>query len=162
MELWDAYDVNFNLIKGKTLVRDEEIPDGCYHLVCDVLVRHTDSAYLLMQRDIRKHYGGFWEATAGGSALQGESPLECAIRELKEETGIVKADFMEVGRVIHHQRRVIYVEYLAVTGQDKASVVLQEGETQDYKWVSAEQIREMSADELVTNRMQLFVEELRI
>lgn len=37
-----------------------------------------------------------WEATAGGSALQGENPLECVKRELREETGILIDDFIEV------------------------------------------------------------------
>ena len=41
-----------------------------------------------MQHDLRKHHGGEWEVTAGGSALQGENGLEAAIRELKEETGL--------------------------------------------------------------------------
>ena len=50
-----------------------------------------------MQHDLRKHHGGEWEVTAGGSALQGENGLEAAIRELKEETGIViRISFMRV------------------------------------------------------------------
>ena len=88
MELWDAYDKDFRKIQGITLIRGEAIPEGTFHLVCDVIVRHTDGSYLLMQRDKRKHFGGMWEATAGGSAIQNESPLECAARELQEETGI--------------------------------------------------------------------------
>lgn len=71
MEIWDAYDRNLEKIEGMTLIRGEKIPEGVYHLVCDVIVRHTDGEYLLMQRDSRKHYGGMWKATAGGSALQG-------------------------------------------------------------------------------------------
>lgn len=71
-ELWDAYDKNFNKIENTTLVRGENIPDGIYHLVSEVIVKHTDGSYLLMQRDFRKHHGGEWEVTAGGSALQGE------------------------------------------------------------------------------------------
>ena len=51
MELWDAYDENFRRVEGVSLVRGEPIPAGAYHLVCDVLVRHTDGSYLLMQRD---------------------------------------------------------------------------------------------------------------
>ena len=93
MELWDAYDRNLEKIEGMTLIRGEKIPEGVYHLVCDIIVRHTDGEYLLMQRDSRKHYGGMWEATAGGSALQGENPLDCAIRELREETGIRLKDY---------------------------------------------------------------------
>ena len=98
MELWDAYDKDFCKIDGVTLVRGEKIPDGMYHLVADVIVRHKDGEYLLMQRDPGKHYGGMWEATAGGSAIKGENAYECAVRELREETGIESADLIEVGR----------------------------------------------------------------
>jgi len=41
-------------------------------------VKHIDGSYLIMQRDYGKHYGGKWELTAGGSALKGEKPIECA------------------------------------------------------------------------------------
>ena len=66
MELWDAYDEKLNKIEGLTLVRGGEVPDGVFHLVCEIIVRHTDGTYLLMQRDPQKHLGGMWEATAGG------------------------------------------------------------------------------------------------
>ena len=99
-EIWDAYDENFNLIEGVTLKRGEKISDGVYHLVCDIIVRHTDGDYLIVQRDARKHYGGMWEASAGGSAFAGESPLQCAARELFEETGIRTDTLTEVGRVV--------------------------------------------------------------
>ena len=102
MEKWDAYDGHLNKIDGLTLIRGEEIPDGVFHLCCEIIVKHADGTYLLMQRDIRKHLGGMWEATAGGSALQGEDPLTCAIRELQEETGIVTMELTEIGRVLHY------------------------------------------------------------
>lgn len=86
-ELWDAYDEAFAKIPNKTLIRGEKILQGMFRLVCDILVKHADGTFLLMRRDPRKHYGGLWEATAGGSALVGEAPLQCAVRELKEETG---------------------------------------------------------------------------
>lgn len=76
MELWDAYDRELNKLGGVTLVRGEEVPDGMYHLVSEVIVKHTDGEFLLMQRAPTKHFGGMWEATAGGSALCGESPLD--------------------------------------------------------------------------------------
>lgn len=83
-EIWDAYDRQFNRIENTKLIRGESIPDGIYHLVGEIIVRHKDGTFLLMQRDFNKHLGGMWELTAGGSALEGETPLECAIRELKE------------------------------------------------------------------------------
>ena len=42
MELWDAYNADFQKVDGITLVRGEPIPDGLYHLVSDILVKHTD------------------------------------------------------------------------------------------------------------------------
>ena len=158
MELWDAYDKDFRKIQGVTLIRGEAIPEGIFHLVCDVIVRHADGSYLLMQRDKRKHFGGMWEATAGGSAIQNESPLECAARELQEETGITSDNLVEVGRV--RSRDTIYVEYLCVTDCKKDSVTLQEGETSAYKWVSRMELVSMKRDELVTDRMHQFIDEL--
>ena len=159
MELWDAYDKDFNKIEDMTLVRGEEIPAGVFHLVCDVIVRHTEGEYLLMKRDPRKHFGGMWEATAGGAAIHNETPLECAVRELREETGIAANELVEVGRTSNHN--TFFVEYLCVTECAKDSVVLQAGETVAYKWVSREELLSMKKSELVTERMQRFIKELQ-
>ena len=161
MELWDAYNRSFEKIEGMILVRGENIPDGVYHLVSDVIVTHTDGSYLLMQRDSRKHFGGMWEATAGGSALQGEDAQTCAIRELREETGIESEDLSEVGRVISDDNHTIYVEFLCVIACEKDRVTLQEGETSAFKWVTKDELISMKNDELVTERMQKFVDELK-
>ena len=161
MEQWDAYDESFNLIEGITLTRGERIDNGLYHLVCDIIVQHIDGEYLIMRRDAGKHYGGMWEATAGGSALKGESPLQCAVRELYEETGIRSDTLTEVGRVVDDEYHSAYVEYLCITDCDKSSVVLQEGETSDYRWVDRNTLLNMKNNELVTERMQLFIDELK-
>lgn len=161
MELWDAYDANFHEVKDVTLIRGEPIPDGLFHLVCDVIVKHADGDYLLMQRDSQKHYGGMWEATAGGSALRGESPPDCAVRELREETGINAKQLVELGRVVSEQNRTLYVEFSCVTDQPKDSVTLQKGETSDYKWVGKDELIHMKKSELVTERIQRFVKELQ-
>lgn len=161
MELWDAYDKSFNRIEGVTLTRGEKIDDGIFHLVCDVIVRHTDGDYLIMQRDGRKHYGGMWEATAGGSAFIGESPLQCAVRELFEETGIHADTLTEIGRVVDKKCHSAYVEYIFVTDCDKNSVKLQEGETSDFRWVDTNTLLNMKNDELITERMQLFLDDLK-
>ena len=159
MELWDAYDGEFRRIQGVSLVRGEPIPAGIYHLVCEVLVRHTDGSYLLMRRDPRKHYGGLWEATAGGSALRGEAPLDCARRELREETGIRAEELQELGRV--RSADTHYVEFLCETDWPKDGVTLQEGETVAYRWVSRTEFLSLRSGGLVTKRMQGFLPELR-
>lgn len=161
MEIWDAYDEKQNKIDGVSLVRGEPIKEGCYHLVSEIIVRHKDGSYLLMQRDERKHLGGMWEASAGGSALQGEDAFDCAIRELYEETGIVSDEWIELGQVLHDRHKTIYVEYLCNTDVDKDSIVLQDGETSAYQWVSGDELRLMPGDELATKRIQKFIEELK-
>lgn len=161
MEVWDAYDEDFNPIENMSLIRGESIPEGVFHLVCEVIVKHTDGSYLLMQRDRRKHFGGMWEATAGGSALKGEKPPVCAVRELREETGIAAEDLTEVGRVRNKDNHSLYVDFLCVTNCDKDSVILQEGETIAYRWVSREELVAMKSSELVTKRMQKFIKELQ-
>lgn len=163
MEKWDAYDSDFKKIDGKILIRGEEkdIPDGVYHLVCEILVKHTDGSYLLMKRDYRKHYGGMWEATAGGSALIGETPLQCAIRELKEETGIETSALTKVGTEFNDKTHSVYVEFLCVANWEKTNIQMQDGETVDYKWVNREDLIAMSKNKLVTERMQKYIDELK-
>lgn len=148
MEIWDAY-LEDGTPAGRTLVRGQPIPQGLYHLVSEILVRHTDGDYLLMRRDARKPaYGGYWEATAGGSALKGEDALACARRELREETGIEAESIKEIGRYV--SRDTIYRQFLCVTDCKKASVSLQEGETDACRWVSEEEfIRFANSDGMI-------------
>ena len=148
MEIWDGYLVDGTLA-GRDLVRGEPIPQGLFHLVSEILVRHVDGDYLLMQRDPRKpNYAGYYEATAGGSALKGEDKLSCARRELLEETGISAGVLTQIGRYVSHD--TIYYNFLCVTGCDKSSVALQEAETVSYKWIPEKDfIAFINSDEMI-------------
>lgn len=146
MEAWDAYDRNKKKIKGLTIYRKDakNLPEGVYHLVSDVIVRHKDNTILIMQRDPNKEiHPGIWEATAGGSALKGEDEYSCAFRELEEETGIVNVKLTKLNEFIRDFNHTIHVEFLGTTDVDKDSIILQEGETVAYKWVTLEELKEM-------------------
>ena len=151
MELWDLYDKDGNRT-GETWERKPgnylKIPEGRYHLVCDILVKHVDGTYLLTKRHPDKDIcPGYWEPGAGGAAKKGEEPEACAIRELFEETGL-KADSLElVNRSVSDASHGIYYSYLAVVSCAKDSVVLQEGETTDYKWVDVNGLLEYTRSE---------------
>ena len=157
MEFWDGYNKDGTLT-GITLIRGERIPQGLYHLVCEVLVRHTDGDYLLMRRaETKPNYGGCWEATAGGSALKGEDKLTCVKRELLEETGISANDFTELGRFVFDDSQCIFYTFLCVTNCDKASVRLQDGETDAYKWVTElEFIAFVNSDEMIARQKKRY------
>ena len=137
MEIWDGY-LKDGTLAGVDLVRGEPIPDGIYFMTVEILVRHTDGDYLLMKRDSGKPaFGGYYEATAGGAAQKGETPLEAAKRELREETGI-STDHLDPIASMPYMRMLNY-QYLCITDCKKDSVTLQEGETVGYKWVSEDE-----------------------
>ncbi len=152
MEIWDAYNRN-GTPAGIDLVRDEPIPDGLYHIVCEIIVRHTGGNYLVMQRDFnKKGWPGAFECTAGGSALKGESAYECAVRELFEETGIRETDFEYLGKEIDDRNHTIYHEFFCETSAPRDSVTLQKGETISYKWVDPEELKDMIENEKVISK----------
>lgn len=57
------------------------------HQVALALV-HRDDLWLVAKRHAHAHLGGLWEFP-GGKLHPGESPEECAVRELVEECGVV-------------------------------------------------------------------------
>lgn len=168
MEIWDLYDREGNRT-GETWERangGRTIPDGRYHLVCDVLVKHVDGTYLLTKRHPDKEaYPGYWEASAGGSAVVGEDPVTCARRELFEETGIRAEEYRLISHTFREPSHCMFYSYLVVVDCEKDAVVLQEGETVEYRWVDAKGLLEYANSELAIKthnaRYQEYFEQLR-
>lgn len=162
MELWDGYNADGTLA-GHDIVRGETPPADLYHWVADVIVQHTDGTYLVMQRDPNKPLGGgMWEIGAGGSVLKGETPYDGALRELREETGVVADKLILLSRITEARNPITgynshYSIYLCRPEMDKDAVTLQEGETVAYRWISAEQIL---AERLIPRRSIELVEKL--
>ena len=152
MELWDLYDRNGERT-GEVWERKHgnfrEIPEGRYHLVSDILVQHTDGSYLLVKRREDKDvYPGFWEASAGGSAQAGETPIEAAKRELFEETGIKAENFELIVKAFRDQSHSLVYSFFTVVDCPKDSVVIQKEEAVEYKWVDAKGLIEYAESDL--------------
>ena len=87
MELWDLYNERRQPV-GRTHIRGDEIPHGCYHLVVHVWIRNGNGKYLISQRSAdRPTLPLKWECV-GGSVQKGETSLDGALRETFEEVGI--------------------------------------------------------------------------
>ena len=155
MEIWDAYNKDGTLA-GIDLVRGEPIPDGLYFMTVEILVRHVDGDYLLMRRSPEKPaFAGYLEATAGGAGQKGESPIEAAHRELREETGIVTTELIHIATMPY--MRMLNHQYLCITDCKKDSITLQEGETVGYKWVSeSEFINFINSGDMIPTQRERF------
>lgn len=140
MEYWDLYDTeekHLNIVHSR---EDKELPKGAFHIVVETLIRHTDGTYLLMQRDYNKQSNpGLYEASAGGSVLSGETKVAGAIREVREETGIVITSVTPIYYFI--EESAIKQGYLAHYSGDKQNIVYQQGETINHKWLTLNEFK---------------------
>jgi 8-oxo-dGTP diphosphatase len=84
---------DFGALSGDGFVRvaDGTVRWGLYG-AAGLLVRHVDAAtevvsYFVALRSEHTHMGGTW-AIPGGALTSSESPIEAAVREFREETGL--------------------------------------------------------------------------
>ena len=103
--------------------------------------RRTDASlkFLLLKRNVNKIYEHLWQGVAG-TIEAGETAGETAVRELKEETGLVPkrmfvADHVSSFYEVHGDR----INLVPVFGieVDTADIILSE-EHSDYRWVDLE------------------------
>ena len=144
-ELWDVYDKDRTLT-GRVHRRGDPIATGDYHLTVHVWLQHTDGRFLITKRAPNKGYAGLWECT-GGSALAGDDSLTAAVREVREETGLRVQP--ENGQMILQYRGWDWFTDVWLFRQDfdLDAVVLQAGETCDYRWATADEVLEMNKRE---------------
>ena len=84
VELWDILDKDGRLT-GRTIERGKPLKKGEYHLIVHIWIRNSKGEYLIQKRSSQAGaWPGVW-GVAGGSAISGESSLDAALREVKEE-----------------------------------------------------------------------------
>ena len=160
VELWDAYNED-GTKAGFDLVRGEDIPKGYFHAVAEVFVMHEDGDILVMQRDFSKpNSPGKFETGGGGSVLKGETFYEGAVRELFEETGVKATELTELYHEVSGE--CIYQGYLCITDMNKDDIVLQEGETIGYRWLSKEDFLEVYYSDMYLNHLRRNLKEFVI
>ena len=161
MEVWDSYRKD-GTKADVDLVRGQPIPEGLYHMVCEVLVRHEDGEYLLTRRALcKKAYPGRYEASCGGHAVKGETALDAITRELREETGICDGRFREIDSFTEEDGCLFHI-FLCETGCDKMALTLQREETIGYCWVDARQMRAfVNSEHIIKSRKNRFLKYYR-
>ncbi len=145
-ELFDLYDENMQPL-GLIHERGVPVPDGKYHIVAAILPVNFENKILITKRDPMKTYGGLWEITEG-AVISGETPLQGAVRELREETGLralpEALDYR--GNIVfkrsHHCHIVTF--YLFRADFREEDVILQPGETTAARLVYPSEIEQMA------------------
>ena len=144
MEYWDLYDENLAPLH-RTHRRGDPMEPGTYHLGVDVWIINPRNEILLTLRAPEKDaLPDEWENTCG-SVVAGESALEGAMRELREETGIVAgpedlhAFFYRLAGDTH------LFTYLLRRDVALSDLTFQPGETVDAMYVTPAKLDEMVA-----------------
>ena len=149
MELWDMYDKDRNPL-NKLHKRGKPIPKGEFHIAVSILTLNSRNELLVTLRSPDKQpYPNLWEITAG-SVVAGEDSISAAVRELYEETGI-NADPRELEYIAEYRGTGAIVDmYKIVRDIDIKDIRLQQGETVDAKWVTADEFEMMIDNGIVT------------
>lgn len=74
---------------GNSSLKDEAHQNGWFHPTVHVWFYTSTPALLLQKRSLSKQtFPGFWDVSVAGHVSYGESILEAALREVKEEIGL--------------------------------------------------------------------------
>lgn len=168
MEIWDLYTKNRELT-GKSHVRGEELPEDSYHLLVHVWIKNSKGEYLISQRSAnRPTFPLMWECV-GGSVLKGESSLQGAVREVKEEVGIdIKASkgkniLSKIRGIIDGEKfndimDVWLFEYDGEVELSKATT----DEVAQVKWLTREQIKNLQNKNQLVHTLNYFFDRVDV
>lgn len=158
-EYWDLFNRNRVWVRNHHK-RGDRIPDGLYHIVVHSWVMDYYGNFLISQRQNGRTDELMWERT-GGSVLEGESSIEGAKREVREELGIDLAEIQPV--LIKSERRDKYSDFfdawLFVVDREKTICKIDNVEVRDFKWVDLPELKSMDNDGLLVSS-SLYYEEV--
>lgn len=146
MELWDLYSADRKPL-GRTHIRGEALPEGCFHLVVHVWLRNSRGQYLISRRsESRPTFPLMWETT-GGSVLAGEDSLAGALREAREELGVAldpekgRLVFSQVRDWVGGRRFGDIMDAWLFDFEGEARLDKADGEVREARWMDPDEIR---------------------
>ncbi|HNX14782.1 MAG TPA: NUDIX domain-containing protein [Oscillospiraceae bacterium] len=149
-ELWDILDKNGNKI-GRFQERGKPMQKGEYHLIVNIWIQNSKGEFLVSQRSTGGVWHGLWQTT-GGCAVAGDDSLKTALKETREEIGVIldpkNGQRFKRYSAPHTNDDGCYIKDVWLFRQevDITSVVLQPEETCDAMWASKAQIKQMIND----------------
>jgi len=153
-ELRECYDSQSNPT-GETYYKGDKLPEGRYPMQVIISIQNSKGEFLMQKRVPRK--GGNWGVT-GGHPKAGETPIQGAITEVKEELGLdITADELTVFSE-GFDGSVCYKMYYLNKDFDAETLDIQKEELTEARWFSIEKLQSMvDSKELEPNQISCFV-----
>ncbi|MCF7926100.1 MAG: NUDIX domain-containing protein [Candidatus Izimaplasma sp.] len=146
MEIFDLYDAEFNKL-DKTMPRGGSNNPGEYHLVVHVWIEVSKGKYLIQQRNKSTDLVPFQWGITSGAAIKGDTSINAAIRETKEEIGLIldAEDLNLIKRyfISHPTSNYITDVYLVKKSLALTSLILDPNEVKQVAVKTLPQIKEM-------------------
>lgn len=148
-EFWDLIDENGKKL-GIQIAKGESHPQGTYHLVIGVWTLTKEEKALVTKRSKNEtQYPEKWENT-GGCVKAGETGLEGAVRELREETGIEvhPEELVFLGSLL--EKTALVFVYGLKFDPDRHKVCVNSEETEGFRWITKSEWESMISQNLVS------------
>lgn len=155
-EFIDILDKHGNLT-GEVKLKSEAHSKGLFHATAHIWFYTLKGNVLLQQRAFsKKNFPGLWDVSVAGHVSAGESIIDSAIREVKEELGlnISKNDLKKIGThkcIQNHSENFIDCEfhhiYISKLNCPIESLTLQKSEVNDVKLISIKDFEQILSNE---------------
>ena len=144
-EIFDLYDVNRKPL-GLTMERGTRQPPNTYRLVVHVCIFSSDGKMLCQKRVAsKKVYPDLWDVSCGGCVDKGESSVEGALRETREELGLTLPENLRPSLTVHFNYGFDDV-YCVTMDVCTDKVKLQAEEVAEIQWLTERQICDLIDD----------------
>ncbi len=133
MTLYTKY-LKENFIKPHKIKKRRIVGSG----IIGKVDKNDKVSILLIQRSSDDHYPNYWEFPRGGCQVKDKNSKICAVREIKEETGLDIEIVGYLGKYSYFKNQ--YIESLCKVYlckmKDETQPVILSNEHKDYKWIS--------------------------
>ena len=148
MEYIDIFDENNNLI-GEMKEKTQAHKDGNFHRTAHIWIMNDKKELLIQKRSAtKKSHPNCWDISGAGHIRTGETVIEGAIRELKEELGIaVEEKDLQYITTIKSTKNLKNMEfqyvYLLNCNKEIEEYIFEDNEVSEVKYVHFKELEKM-------------------
>lgn len=161
-EILDIYDSNKIKTSKKYIRGSNNLKEDEYVIVVEIIIFNSKNEILLSQRAGNKKINPLkWETTQG-SVKSGEYSKEGAIRELKEELGIIiNKEDLKYFETIKDEKEHIFKEMFWVNKDiELDNIKFADGEVIDVKWFNINDFEKLYKSNELANNMNFNLENI--